>query len=416
MKQTSVLILILAFAANVSSVRARPFAIAVVDAQTGRGVPLVELETVNNIRYVTDSNGIVAFDEPGLFGQKVFVHVRSHGYEFPKDGFGFRGKALEVTDGGTARLEIRRVNVAERLYRVTGAGVYRDSVLTGNAVPVREPLLNGQVFGSDSVVNVLYRGKIHWFWGDTNRPAYPLGNFQVTGAWSLPPGQGGLDPEAGVDLTYFVDPNGFARGMAPLPGEGPTWIFGLAVLRADGAERMFAHYVKVRGFLDVYEHGMARYDDAQERFTKLVEFPIDSAVRPGGQTFLHRDRGRDYVYYCQPYPLLRVLASPEAIADIAQFEAFTCLAEGSRLADGKVERDGDGRPVYAWKRRTPVVGPGEQASLIKKGILKPTEALLSLRDVVTGKVVQAHTGSVCWNEYRGRWVLIAVETGGTSRL
>ena len=33
---------------------------------------LVELRTVNQIRYVTDSNGIVAFDEPGLFNRKVF--------------------------------------------------------------------------------------------------------------------------------------------------------------------------------------------------------------------------------------------------------------------------------------------------------------------------------------------------------
>jgi hypothetical protein len=37
-----------------------PFIIEVVDEQTGRGVPMVELETVNNIRFVTDSNGIVA--------------------------------------------------------------------------------------------------------------------------------------------------------------------------------------------------------------------------------------------------------------------------------------------------------------------------------------------------------------------
>src|SRR5262249_5214616 len=57
--------------------------IKVVDETTGRGVPLVELETVNPLRYVTDSNGVVAFREPGLMGQSVFFHVRSHGYEFP---------------------------------------------------------------------------------------------------------------------------------------------------------------------------------------------------------------------------------------------------------------------------------------------------------------------------------------------
>ena len=34
-----------------------------------------------------------------------------------KDGFGFRGKALEVKEGGSATLKIERRNVAERLYR-----------------------------------------------------------------------------------------------------------------------------------------------------------------------------------------------------------------------------------------------------------------------------------------------------------
>ncbi len=41
------------------------FKITVVDEETGRGVPLVELKTTNNVRYYTDSNGIIAFFEPG---------------------------------------------------------------------------------------------------------------------------------------------------------------------------------------------------------------------------------------------------------------------------------------------------------------------------------------------------------------
>src|SRR5947209_18095766 len=98
------------------------FTILVEDDQTGRGVPLVELQTVNNIRHFTDSNGVVAFYEPGLMNRRVFFSVKSHGYEFPKDGFGIRGVALDVKAGGTARLKIKRLNVAERLYRVTGAG------------------------------------------------------------------------------------------------------------------------------------------------------------------------------------------------------------------------------------------------------------------------------------------------------
>src|SRR6516162_5529017 len=87
--------------------RPRPFRIQVVEEGTGRGVPLVELRTVNQVRYVTDSNGIVAFDEPGLFNQKVFFSIRSHGYEVDKDSYGLRGAAFFITDGGSAQVVIR---------------------------------------------------------------------------------------------------------------------------------------------------------------------------------------------------------------------------------------------------------------------------------------------------------------------
>ena len=63
--------------------------IRVVDSDTGRGVPLVELETVNSLKFVTDNAGRVAFYEPGQMGREVFFSVRSHGYEMKKVGFGF---------------------------------------------------------------------------------------------------------------------------------------------------------------------------------------------------------------------------------------------------------------------------------------------------------------------------------------
>ena len=57
----------------------KPFTITVVDEETGRGVPLVELQTVNHLRYFTDSNGVVAFREPDLMGQSVYFDVRTRG-------------------------------------------------------------------------------------------------------------------------------------------------------------------------------------------------------------------------------------------------------------------------------------------------------------------------------------------------
>ena len=112
------------------------FQVQLVDEKTARGVPLVELETVHHLRLVTDSAGRVAFYEPGLMGQPVFFHIRSHGYEYPKDGFGYAGASLRPLAGQKAVLRLKRLNLAERLYRLTGEGIYRDSVLLGEMTPL----------------------------------------------------------------------------------------------------------------------------------------------------------------------------------------------------------------------------------------------------------------------------------------
>jgi hypothetical protein len=404
----------------IGKTRARVFRIHVVEEGTGRGVPLVELKTVNQIRYVTDSNGIVAFDEPGLLNRKVFFTISSHGYEVDKDGFGYRGKAVEVTEGGSVDIVIRRVNVARRLYRMTGAGIYRDSVLTGDAVPIREPVLNGMVLGQDSVVNAVYQGKIRWFWGDTNRPDYPLGNFHVPGATSDLPGKGGLEPEAGVNLTYLLDDQGFARPTAPMPGEGPTWISGLVVLKDSQArERMFAVYAKIRKMLEVYERGLAEFNPQSQRFEKLAQFPVASKFAgefPDGHPFLYRDNGVEYIYYATPYPLVRVPADPDRLKNVSSCEAYTCLVPGTRLSQQQFDRGGDGLLRYGWKTNTQLLRQDQQTKLIVSRRIKPEEGLLNLRDIDSGKVVVAHGGSVYWNAYRQRWLMICVETYGSTSL
>ncbi len=222
------------------------FKIQVVDRQTGRGVPLVELRTVNNIRYFTDSNGIVAFYEPGLMDRDVFFFVESHGYEFPKDGFGFHGTRLKISRGASSAIMIDRLNIAERLYRITGQGIYRDSILTEHPVPLQNPVLNGQVMGQDSVFTCIYHGRLFWMWGDTGRPSYPLGHFAMAGAVSPLPSQGGLDPAIGVNLEYYVDKDGFSRPLCRLKEPGLVWLDGLITVKDNkGRERMLAKIARL---------------------------------------------------------------------------------------------------------------------------------------------------------------------------
>ena len=400
---------LLILAALIAAEPEKPFAITVVDAKTGHGVPLVELKTVHGIRLVTDSNGIAAFHEPGLMDETVFFHVTGHGYGYAKDGFGIRGKQIQITPGGSATLKVDRVNIAERLYRVTGAGIYRDSVLVGAKVPIREPLLNAQVVGSDSVMNAIYRGKLYWFWGDTLRPSYPLGNFHVPGATSELPGRGGLDPDVGVDLTYFVDDKGFAKKTCEIPGQGPTWLTGLVVLPdAKGRERMYGSFVKVEPPLKVYARGLVVWDDDKQQFEKVRDIDMVAPVFPMGQAVRHQD----HVYFAHPYPFTRMPATAEAFADPAKWETFTPLKNGTTLDAANLDRDANGRLRYAWRVNTPAVGPAEQAKLVAAGKMKAADGPIHLRDRDTGKPVTAHAGSVAWNEYRKRWTLLFIEHNG----
>ncbi len=394
---------------------ANPFVITVVDDQTHRGVPLVELTTVNNITSITDSAGVVAFDEPGLMDQRVYFTVKSHGYEFPQDGMGFRGVALDVKPGGAATLKIKRLNIAQRLYRTTGGGIYRDTILAGRPAPTEQPLLNAKVFGQDSTQRAIYKGKIHWFWGDTNRIAYPLGHFGMSGAVSDLPGSGGLDPSVGVNYHYFTDPTGFARPM--VPGDNLRWTDGHMVLKdQDGNERMIARCEMLKSLGQRLGQKLIVYNDKTDAFDDLQQLDKDEPLRPVGHPIRHADAGVEYFYFPNPYATLRVKADWKAVQTPPEYEGFTCLTPNSRYQKNAamIDRDADGKVRWAWKRNTPPVSPNEQADLVKAGLLKPAEQWNDLRDAATGDAVRAHAGSVNWNDYRKRFVMIFAQQGGKS--
>lgn len=396
------------------------FRINVVDAETGRGVPLVELKTTSDVRFWTDSNGVAAINEPDMARRRVYFHVSSHGYEHAADGFGNRGAAFDVRPGGAAQIKIQRINIAERLYRLTGAGIYRDSALVGAPISLENPQLNGLVTGQDTVMATPYNDKIFWLWGDTNRPSYPLGNFFTSSATSLLPGRGGLDPGVGVNFSYWVDSEGFSKKMMPMEGNMPVWLSALfAIPGAGGREYLFAKYAQVKSDSKVSELGLAEFNDGKAVFEKVLA--SNAPLFPDGHPFHATVNRLPYVYFQatgtpEIFPLVRVRALREHVTDPGKYEGFTCLAAGSRFegAQTRLERGADGKLIFGWKVGTPPLLWDQRRELIEAGKMKAEEVPFSLRDIQTDAPIRSHGGSVFWNAFRQKWVAVSGQAGGST--
>jgi hypothetical protein len=385
--------------------RGELFRIDVIDAASGRGVPLVSLRDPAGARWITDSQGVVAFDDVAGMGSPLRLAVEADGYRLLGAG---DAVDLEPRPGARAIVPLERLEVAERLYRVTGAGLYRDSVRLGLPVPIRHPLVNAGVAGQDSVQAVLFRGLVFWLWGDTPSLAHPLWNFHTTGATSRLPRDGGLDPAQGVDLEYFVDAQGEVRPMTRIPGPGATWLTGLVnVPDARGAETLLALYGKHVEIEPAAEHGIARFDPASGVFERALVLDGRLPFEPQGSAQVVGGAQGGFVHYG---PDVRIPARAESLLDPASWEAFTPFpAPGARPRRGR-----DGIARYAWRRGVP---PAREADL-REGRLRPREALFGhLRDFASGGNVSPHAGSTAQNAFRDRFVRIFTERGGTpSRL
>lgn len=388
----------MAVSASISQAQvAQPyFGIHVIDDQTGRSVPLTEFRTVNDIRCITDNAGWIAFHEPGLMNREVWFYLSlAPGYEMKKDGFGYTGIRVTPVGGGSTTVKITRSNIAERIARTTGQGMYRDSELLGLPHPLPN-MNNGGVMGQDSVQAAPYRGKIFWMWGDTNVPQYPLGNFRMTGA-NTP-----LDvkPESGIAFDYFTDPAApsHLRGMMTDPQPGAVWLFGvLSVQDRDAQEVLIAHYGRYKGLAPPEEHGICRYNDERGVFEKTVPLSKEEKWRyPEGNTVRVKNSEGDYFYFAHPYCNTRVRATLEDVLKPASYEAL---------------RFNESSKEWQWQRAEPPTELGEETKLLLTRKMSPEQSRYRLKDAASGKLVKLHGASVNWNDYRKRFVLIGLQSG-----
>jgi hypothetical protein len=402
-----------------SAVSEDPIEIHVIDLETRRGIPMVELTTVDDVCYITDSAGRVAFDEPELSRAQVFFKVTSPGYQVAKDGFGIEGVRLSIEAGKSHTIEMTRTNLAERLYRITGRDIYRDSVRLGHSVPLENPILNSKVVGQDSVQSAIYQNRLYWFWGDTNQLQYPLGLFRTAGAVSELPSRGGLDPSDGINLKYFTKADGFARAMVEVKNpEGVVWIHGVCVVPdGSGRESIVAQYSRRKGLSEPLEQGHVQWKDARQEFEVVQTLELNESWRMlRDHPIRHREGSTDYLMFGNPFPVSRVPATLASIQNPDAYESYTCREEvpgqyvtEKQLSVTRPVRDTNGQLIWAWKKAPPVTQQDEQRWL-KQGLITIEEArYLPLDADVKDRIVQMHSGTVQWNAFRKRWVMIAIE-------
>ncbi|MCC9645140.1 hypothetical protein LOC71_22910 [Rhodopirellula sp. JC740] len=400
-----------------SSIGSEPsdfFAIRVVDQETGRGVPLVELRTTDENRYFTDSNGYVAFNEPGLMNRAIWFEVHSWGYESPRGPFDLPGLTLQTTPGTEQSIRIRRINVAERFYRQTGVGIYRDSMLLGKSVPPMAKNLNADIAGCDSVQTAFYRGKMRWFWQDTDQIGFGLGNYNMTGATSPSPQQ--INPDLGIEFQYFTrEDSPFARPMVSIENaeQLPIWVDGLMVVKdSTGRERLVGRSVAARKDFSVARSCLLIYDDTAEQFRHLRDLPLPTESKrfPHEHPALVAEGEEQYFYIGCP-PNIRVQASFEAVTDLGRYEGLTCL-----LPDGSVDRTAAGQVRFRWEAEADPVTQEEVRRLLAENQATGAEVPFALFDVESGRSIDCARGSIAWNPHWKVWTMLFCERGGDSFL
>jgi len=363
--------LVVALLTAVSAFAEQPFKINVVDEANGWPVPLVELRTLHNVRFISDNAGVIAFDLPELMNTEIWCAVEGHGYVVPKDGFGYRGVRFTPRPGESITFKVQRQLAAKRLGRITGAGIFGESQKLGLETDWTEQ----GILGCDSVQNVIHNERLYWNWGDTILANYPLGRFHMIGATTQSQPLASFEPPIRLRYNYFVDQAKVVRDLAKMPGDGPTWLNGYCSLPdRNGISRLVATYSKIKQALTVYEVGLCTWNDDSSVFEKSsviwslsAENPNPTAIPHGHTVIWKDDDGKSWVLFGDPFPTMKCPATYEAWADSTTWSTIDAQAS------------------------VPVSGGGVS--------------------------VEPHRGSIAWNDFRKKWVTVFTQKfGDTSPL
>jgi hypothetical protein len=184
-----------------------------------------------------------------------------------------------------------------------------------------------------------------------------------------------------------------------------------------GTERLVGHYSRRKGLTGELEHGIAVFDHVKETFVVARQLPLEEQWRhPKGHAIVHEEDDKKWLLFGNPMPVVRVPAVFEAVLDPKQYEAFTCAkAPAPRKPEPALAADG--APDWRWQRDLPPLDAMGEFAWVKSGKIKPEHARFSPVGAANPEErVQIHRGTVQWNEYRKRWVMIGGQIGGKPSL
>lgn len=342
-----------------SAFAAEPCRVEIIDKENGWPVPLVELRSVHDSIHVSDNLGLVAIDDPDLLDREVYFHVKGHGYGVAKDGFGYEGVRATLKAGGKFRIELERRNLAKRLGRLTGAGLFAEGEKLG--IP---PLLpETGVFGCDSVLTASLGDRVFHLWGDTMLPGYPLGIYHSAAATTPLQPLKKFEPPVAMPYTLLHSKEGKPRGVAKLPGDGPTW---LGAMVSFPGEELGATWSKIRNHLEEYEVGICTWDAVKKNFvSERTLWKSADGKKPlilRGHPVRWQDKdGKQWLLFGDPFPEARC---PD------DFESWK-----NPITWEKIER-------------------------------------ASSAHTASGEEIKPHRGAIAWNAYKKRWVAIFTQKDG----
>ena len=343
---------------------AQPCRIEIVDKENGWPVPLVELRTTHDVRFVSDNAGLIAIDDADLLDRSVWFHVKGHGYGVAKDGFGFEGVNTAIVSGATVKIEVERRNIAKRLGRLTGGGLFAE----GEKLGIKSPVPESEVFGCDSVLVSPRGNRLFWLWGDTTLPGYPLGIFDSSAATTELHPIEKFEPPIALHFEHYHDQKGKPRGVAKMEGAGPTWLTGITYIGPKEAPVfLVGTYSKIEGHLDESEVGLCEWDEASGSFHRgKILWKKGEGEKPlllkGHPVRWQDPQGQKWILFGDPFPSAK------------------CFDTYASWSDPKT-----------WQKIEQPAAP---------------------RSAADGSEVKPHRGSIAWNPSRKRWVTIFTQNLG----